>query len=148
MTKQEVLDVVDKNVGCLVACSGSKVDGRSPAWKLYDSTLFEKSFAAAVAVGVPYVMSAKHGIVAVDDRLDPYNETLKNYSAEEKTVWAKELEMPSFDTLVLFGGRDYVEPIKEEYGDKHKIVDAYDNCSGIGVQMGVAGDIVEEITND
>ena len=148
MQNEEVIDAAGTDTVCLVACSGTKLESRSPSWKLYDSTLFEKSFAAAMVVGVPYIMSAKHGIVDVDQRLDYYNETLKDYTVEEKREWAESLEMPNAETLVLFGGRDYVDPIKEEYGENYDIIDAYEDCSGIGVQMGVAGDIVEEITND
>lgn len=148
MQKKEVIDVAGTDTVCLVACSGTKLESRSPSWKLYDSTLFEKSFAAAMVVGIPYIMSAKHGVVGVDERLDDYNETLKDYTVEEKREWAESLEMPSAETLVLFGGRDYVNPIKEQYGGDYDIIDAYEDCSGIGVQMGVAGDIVEEITND
>lgn len=148
MSKQKAVNASNSDVVCLVACSGTKLESRSPSWKLYDSTLFEKSFAAAMVVGVPYIMSAKHGIVDVDERLDDYNETLKDYTVEEKREWVESLEIPSAETLVLFGGRDYVKPIKNEYGGDYDIIDAYEDCSGIGVQMGVAGDIVEEITND
>jgi len=133
---------------CLVACSKGKEDSRKPSWKLYDSTLFEKSWAAASLVGDPYVMSAKHGIVSVDDRLDPYDETLKTSSNMEKIEWAKSLDIPShYETLVLFGGRDYVVPIKGTYGDEYNIVDVYEECSGNGKQMAKAGKIVETIIN-
>jgi len=131
---------------CLVACSKGKESSRKPSWKLYDSTLFEKSWAAASLVGDPYVMSAKHGIVSVDDRLDPYDETLKTATNKEKIEWAENLNIPShYDTFVLFGGRDYVVPIVGTYGDEYEIVDVYEGCSGNGKQMAKAGEIVETI---
>lgn len=132
------------DTACLVACGSSKRDGSQPAWGLYDSTLFEKSWAAASLVGDPFVMSAKHGLLTVDDRLKRYNETLKDYTEAEKCEWAESVakELPNhYDVVVLFGGRDYVNPLKEALDVE--VVDAYEGTSGNGKQMAVAGDIVE-----
>lgn len=138
-------------VACLVACGSSKRDGSNPSWGLYSSTLFEKSWAAASLVGQPFVMSAKHGLLTVDDRITPYNETLKNYSAEEKQAWAHEVasSLPDkYDTVVLFGGRDYVDPLIEAFNNI-EVIDPYQNTSGNGRQMSVAGDIIEmELNGD
>jgi hypothetical protein len=95
-------------------------------------------------VGDPYIMSAKHGIVSVDDRLDPYDKTVNNFTKSERIGWAESLDIPDgYDSIVLFGGRDYVEPIIDVYGDEYSIVDAYGDCRGIGEQLSVAGDIIE-----
>lgn len=129
----------------LVSCGAAKRDNRSVAWKLYESTLFEKSMGAAMMMGEPYIMSAKHGLLNVDERIEPYNETLRNYSSDEKLSWARSLEIPEhYDKLVLLGGKDYVEPICEVYGDEYEITLPYDDCSGNGQQMAVASEIMSE----
>lgn len=133
----------------LVACSKSKREKRTVAWQLYDSILFQKSWAAATLVGEPYVMSAKHGLLAVNDRVDPYDETLRNATQSERHEWAQSLDIPStYETLVLFGGRDYVNPVKDVYGDNYCIVDVYADCTGNGQQMAVAGEIVDTVVGD
>lgn len=136
------------NIACLVACSRSKRDGRNVSFGVYDSVLFEKSWGAASLVGDPFVMSAKHHLLSVNDRVDDYDETLKNYSSDEKIEWAEEVagQLPRhYDVVVLFGGRDYVEPLKEVLDVE--VVDAYEGTSGNGKQMAVAGEIVEAELN-
>jgi len=131
------------NTMCLVACAASKRDERTVAYALYNSTLFEKSFGAACMVGDPYIMSAKHGILSLDDRIEPYDETLREYTAVERREWATQLELPSgYDTIVLFGGKDYIDPIKDVYGGDYTFIEPYSDTSGIGEQMAVAGDIM------
>lgn len=133
-----------EDVAALVACGASKRDGKQPAWALYSSVLFEKSWSAAMVTGDPYVMSAKYGLLSPDDRVEPYDETLKSFTTEEKIAWAEDVvaELSDhYDKVALFGGRDYVEPIKMVV-DMYEIEDVYQDTGGIGEQMAVAGEIV------
>jgi hypothetical protein len=133
-----------ENILCLVACAASKRDERTVAYALYNSTLFEKSFGAACMLGDPYIMSAKHGILSVDDRIDSYNKTLRKCTADEKREWAESLEIPTgYDTVVLFGGQDYINPIKDVYNDEYTFIEPYSDTTGIGEQMAVAGEIID-----
>lgn len=135
-----------ENVAALVACSKNKEASRAVSWKMYDSILFEKSWNAATLLGHPYVMSAKHGLLPVNERIDEYDETLRNYSDDERREWADDVLSSlsdEYDTIVLFGGRDYVDPIIE-MNDTYDVRDPYDGTSGNGVQMSIAGEIVEE----
>lgn len=128
----------------LVACSNSKRDNRNVSWALYNSTLFEKSWAAASLVGDPFVISAKHHLLTVDDRLDPYDKTLKNFSWDEKVTWAETVceQLPEkYDEIVVFGGRDYVEPLLAVA--EIPVRDVYEGTVGNGEQMATAGDIIE-----
>jgi len=132
-----------------VACSATKRDTRSPAWKLYDSTLFEKSWTAAQMLGQPYVISAKHGLVPPMKRLEPYDETLKTKSSAEANSWADGVwkTLPEqYDTVVILGGRDYVVPLKRTHDGPFStptvtIHDPYEPTSGNGQQMAVAGEL-------
>jgi hypothetical protein len=139
-----------EKVAVLVACGKDKRDKRSLSWKLYESTLFEKSWAAASVIGHPYVMSAKHGLLSPDERIDPYEETLKKYTDEEKKEWGEKVLSnlsDHYEEVVLLGGRDYVEPIKEANGGEYDIRDPYKSTTGNGQQMSVAGEIVEALTS-
>lgn len=136
----------------LVSCSRSKRDkdgGKRVSWAMYNSTLFEKSWAAASVMGDPFIMSAKHHLLTVDDRIFPYNKTLKDFTWEEKVEWAETVlsQLPEqYTKIVIFGGRDYVEPIIEV--SEREVVDVYKDTTGNGQQMSVAGDIIEDTIND
>lgn len=141
---------MEEEIAALVACSESKQDDRTIAWQLYNSTLFQKSWTAATVVGTPFVMSGKHGLVRATERLDHYDEYLGDKDAAEKRLWAEGVldDLPSqYDTVVLFGGRDYVEPIKKitpTYPRRDLTVyDPYLQTSGNGQQMRVADEIAE-----
>lgn len=128
----------------LVACSKSKRDTKSPAYALYDSTLFEKSWTAAMYIGKPFVMSAEHNLLSAGDRVAPYDETLRGKTEDYKYHWAVETlqQLPHhFDTVVLLGGRDYVDPLIEAIEDSRRdlrVYDPYQYTSGNGQQMRVA----------
>ncbi len=58
----------------LVACSASKLDRPAPARELYTGTAFRLAVAYAEVCGAAwYVLSAKHGVVAPDEVLEPYD---------------------------------------------------------------------------
>lgn len=78
----------------LIACCSKKLDRSAPARELYQSPLFRKSLAAAELMQrygwIDYIriLSAKHGLVTLDQRLAPYDETLNTMPAEERESWA------------------------------------------------------------
>lgn len=130
-----------REIAVLVACGKAKRDGKQPAYALYESTLFEKSWMAASYNGDPYVMSAKHHLLHGDKRIETYNKTLRNFTADEKREWGKTVveQLPAhYETVVLLGGRDYVEPIINAIDDETTVYDPYQHTSGNGQQMTVA----------
>ena len=61
----------------LIACAKTKRNTRSPARDLYRSPLFLKSLAYAEQhADDVLIVSAKHGLVELDDELDPYDLTI------------------------------------------------------------------------
>jgi len=148
-------NVTTEKVAVFVACGSNKPHDRAVSWKLYDSTLFEKSWTAAQALGHPFVMSAKHGIVPPTKRLDKYNETLKGKPKRKKISWADELWTTfinsGYEHYVLLGGRDYVDPLLETFHgpfstpdpNNATVHDPYEPTSGNGQQMAVAGELAD-----
>lgn len=58
----------------LVGCASAKLSRPAPARELYTSQLFRKaSFFAEATCERWYILSAKHGIVAPDEVLEPYD---------------------------------------------------------------------------
>lgn len=145
------------DVAVFVACGKHKRDSKQPIWSLYDSTLFQKSWTAAQMLGDPWVLSAKHGLVPPMHRHEPYDETLKDKTGAEKRTWAEniwKMVPETYDTVVVLGGRDYVEPLKETQSPlvapEVELFDPYEETVGNGQQMSVAGELawtaVEEDT--
>ncbi len=74
----------------LISCTKSKMDYPCTARELYSkSNLFRHSinYADLVADEV-YILSAKYGLVADDDVIEPYDETLLTQSAKVIDAWA------------------------------------------------------------
>src|SRR5689334_8140335 len=74
----------------LIACGKRKGSVRAPARDLYQGELFRKSLAYAQSLSPDaiYVLSAKHGLLALDAEVEPYDLTLKAMSREQRAAWA------------------------------------------------------------
>lgn len=75
----------------LISCTKSKTSYPAPARVLYsESDLFRKALAYVEPnVDEVFVLSAKYGLVALDQPLEPYEQTLKTMSTSERRAWAE-----------------------------------------------------------
>ena len=72
-----------------ISCVKSKKDTKDKAKYLYISDFFKKSLAyAELYYDEVYILSAKYGLVNLNDVIEPYEKTLKNMSYNERLVWA------------------------------------------------------------
>lgn len=89
---------VARNV-VLISCVKSKVKNKSQAIDMYTSDLFKKNLAYSKILNpsATYILSAKYGLVKLNDTISPYDLTLKNMKLEERKEWAlkvvKQLEL-------------------------------------------------------
>lgn len=106
----------------LISCSSKKLDKKAKAIDLYSSTLFKKSinYARFLNPDKIYILSALHGLVDINEELDPYNTTLKKLSKIEILEWAKKvienLKTVSDienDIFVILAGKEYIDPISQ-----------------------------------
>ncbi len=73
----------------LVGCVKTKVNYAAPAQELYVSTLFRgRRLFVEATCDRWFILSAKHGLVAPDEVLEPYEETLNDNSVAAKRAWA------------------------------------------------------------
>lgn len=73
----------------LVACSATKLPHAAPARDLYISPLFRKARDYCEAhYNAWFVLSAKHGLLAPDTEIEPYDLTLQQMSKRERLRWA------------------------------------------------------------
>ena len=105
---------------CLVACASAKLPHAAAARDLYDSALFKKSRAYAErGFDGWYVLSAKHGLVAPDVVLDPYNLTLNSLGIAARRGWAGRVmgdlrsRLKAGDRVTFLAGKRYREFLEE-----------------------------------
>jgi cytoplasmic iron level regulating protein YaaA (DUF328/UPF0246 family) len=74
----------------LISCVSKKRPTKSKARDLYISPLFKKNlnYAIKLAPDQIFVLSAKYGLVGLDDEIEPYDLTLNAMSANEIKQWA------------------------------------------------------------
>jgi hypothetical protein len=73
-----------------ISCVRQKLPSRSLAKNLYVSPLFRLNlrYAQSLTPDGIFILSAKYGLVELDDDLDPYDQTLNNMKVQERKEWA------------------------------------------------------------
>lgn len=104
----------------LVGCAKLKRDRALPARELYRSPLFAASLAHAERTcDECFVVSAAHGLLALDDIVQPYDRCLRELRKTEREAWGSRLvgavsarfgPLPLH--LVLLAGLEYARPIQ------------------------------------
>jgi len=74
----------------LISCVSKKRSVSSPAKDLYISSLFQKNLAYARILKPDqiFILSAKYGLVDLEEVIAPYNVTLNTMKAPERREWA------------------------------------------------------------
>ena len=73
-----------------LSCVKTKRNSRSMAQDMYISDLFKKSliYAQSLKPSNIYILSAKYGLLELNDYIEPYNTTLNNANNFECKKWA------------------------------------------------------------
>jgi hypothetical protein len=100
----------------LVSCVSKKRESPTPARDLYASELFRRARAYVEATGCPwFILSAKYGLVAPDEVIAPYDETLNSMGVTERQGWAETVQkqmdarLPDAERIVILAGQRYRE---------------------------------------
>jgi len=115
----------------LVQCTDSKRDERSMAQNLYDeSTYFCKMRNYAIATGKPwFILSAKHGLVHPNTKLEPYDEFGLSVSLSQKI--AEQLKLKEYDEVEIIAGSKYTDTLTPEL-ESHGI-EVIELCRGMSI---------------
>jgi len=108
----------------LLSCTKSKLDHAAPAQELYSaSPMFQKTleYGKSLKPDKMYILSAKHHLVPMSKKLEPYDLTLKEMDKEDKEKWGEEVfsQMkkagikPDSDKFVFLTGSEYMKPLAE-----------------------------------
>jgi hypothetical protein len=100
----------------LISCASKKLRHPAIAQELYVSPLFQLClrYAYTLKPDAIFILSAKYGLVALDQRLEPYNDTLNTRRDADIRQWAQgvlqqlrsnvDLEC---DTVIFLAGEKY-----------------------------------------
>lgn len=111
----------------LISCVSKKLEHKARAEDLYISPFFRLSlkYARKLKPDEIFILSAKHGLLDLDDEIDPYDVTLNNMRAIQRKKWAdKVMEQLKIkadlkkDHFIILAGekyRQYLIPYLESY---------------------------------
>ncbi|WP_223761749.1 DGQHR domain-containing protein DpdB [Corallococcus sp. AS-1-6] len=105
----------------LVGCGKAKLRHSAPARDLYTGNLFRAHLAEAEAMTPHvYVLSALHGLLPLDEKVAPYDVTLRGMLDEKRAAWGRQvvdalvrLYPAGAVELIVYAGRAYAEPIQD-----------------------------------
>lgn len=102
----------------LIACTKTKAAHAAPAAMLYRSPLFRKSLLYAMSnADRVYIISAKYGILAPDEIVDPYELSIKQLKKHQKGEWIRKVEsslkniISKKDQALVLAGAEYTKPM-------------------------------------
>lgn len=74
----------------LISCVSQKLPHRAKAKDLYVSTLFKLNlkYANSLDPDTTYILSAKHGLLDLEQEVEPYEQTLNSMRTKEIKEWA------------------------------------------------------------
>lgn len=125
----------------LISCVSKKLEKKARAEDLYISPLFKLSlkYARKLKPDEIFILSAKHGLLALDDKIDPYDVTLNNMIVSQRKDWANKVieqlmtktDLKKDHFIILAGEkyRQYLIPYIESYEIPLK------EAGGIGKQL-------------
>jgi len=114
-----------------VACSKTKASKAMPAAALYTSPLFRKSLLAAFdSCKKAYILSAKHGLLACSDIIEPYDLTLKALPKAARQAWGERVGgqlaqiLDKKATAVMYCGEEYIAPVRQALVASGRMIEA------------------------
>lgn len=74
----------------LISCASKKLHNKSKARDLYVSPLFQKNLKYAKSLNPDkiFILSAKYGLLRLNDEIEPYDKTLNKMRSNEIKEWA------------------------------------------------------------
>ena len=100
----------------LVSCVSKKLPHKAKAKDLYVSSLFKYclKYSESFNPDKVFILSAEHGLLGLEQEIEPYNRTLNNMPAREIRVWAEDVLAQlrkvfdlDKDEFIFLAGRKY-----------------------------------------
>ncbi len=110
----------------LISCVSMKLDKKAKVKDIYISPLFKKNLEYARNRNTPdesiFILSALHGLIGLEEEIDPYDVTLIDMSTREKNQWARKVfkqiqnhpDIPDLKEVkfIILAGMNYRETLE------------------------------------
>ncbi len=125
----------------LISCVSMKLATRAKVSEIYISPLFKKAlrYARSLNPKAIYILSAKYGVLSLDEEIDPYNETLNGMPVAHIRAWSAKVKEQlaeitdlKEDYFLLLAGANYRRFLEPEITNYASPV----SHMGIGRQLG------------
>lgn len=135
----------------LVSCVGKKLASAAPAKDLYTSAWFKKARCFVENQGAEwFVLSAKHGLISPEQKIEPYERTLNRMKKKEREQWAYSVfnqlqnHVTPSHAVTFLAGRRYREFL--EVWLRHNAIDVDVPMVGLGIgkQLKWLGDAITQ----
>lgn len=134
----------------VIPCGGAKLETAAPAAELYTGSMFKDILRTARALTQEeniFILSAKHGLIALDKIVEPYNLKMGQAGSIDTNTLGDQLNaiMPTAETFTIdaFLPKAYAAKLEESTGAW--IVNHFEGCAGIGYQKAVLKNIREMV---
>lgn len=126
----------------IIPCGGAKLPHRAPAAELYTGSMFRDQLRTArmlVADSDIFILSAKHGLVTLDEMLDPYDMKMTDKNCiSDIEVQCQALWYGIEDSIIeAFLPKAYYRKLDSAIAFPMAIRNHYKNTRGIGDQKAV-----------
>ena len=100
----------------LISCVSKKINKKSKVEDLYLSPLFRKNLQYAKSINPDkiFILSAKHGLLTLEEEIEPYEKTLNKMKSDEIKIWAngvlinlKKVSDLENDEFIFLAGNNY-----------------------------------------
>ncbi len=107
----------------LISCVSKKQERKTTAERIYISPLFKKNlrYAKSLSPDLILILSAKHGVLKLDQEIEPYDKTLNKMNKRESKEWTelvlKQLKNISDlrkDNFIFLAGNNYRKNLLSE----------------------------------
>lgn len=102
----------------LIGCGKAKLPHAARAEELYTGPLFRAALDfARRECSAAFVLSAAHGVVQLDQELEPYDRTMADLTPAERVAWGRRVGeqldqlLPADAVVVALAGAPYLAPI-------------------------------------
>jgi cytoplasmic iron level regulating protein YaaA (DUF328/UPF0246 family) len=77
----------------LISCASKKLKAKAKAKEIYISPLFKLNIKYALSLKPDkiFILSAKYGLLDLEQEIEPYNLTLNNFKEDEIKSWAEKI---------------------------------------------------------
>lgn len=135
----------------LVGCGSDKENKKTYSWRMYKSDYFQKRMTVAMLMGQPAILSAKHGFLKASERIDTYDEDMRQKKEYQIQSWALSVanNIPNFyNEIVILAGKKYRNPLQSILKeDGYTVFSPFESedIRGIGDQISWCKETAERI---